>query len=861
MMVSLKKILPRSYLSTTGIVVAVVLCHAISLMALPPRHFTARSSAVMEYGNYDLTTYYDANQLLMFIGNSGVVAMDQGQLFDRTEGFYYPYTGDTSDIRSGELDRTVVYAAGLVLVGKVGGEIRTAVALYGSPEFVPGPMADSAYTPFQESYRVYKIDQLSGPGDDDYDNWPDSLGAPVDGEGKPLLIGDQTLWTVFNDADVNVHDNYYGGGTTPLGIEIQQTVWGYGNPDEENFLYLEYKFYNRGPDTIDSFYINFWADPDIGGANDDLIGCDTMHDIFFAFNGDGYSSVYDTIPAAWGGKILSGPVVGSPGDTALFDGNPMPDHKNIGMTSFNSYINGTEPDTPEELLLYARGWDGFNNVPLVNPISGDTLTYYACGDPLLRRGYIDDYPGDKRIMAGFGPFTFNPGDSQQVVIKLAAYAERDNFFSLSVLRHLLDSTIAIDSVLDTIDYVLADSAEVFVEEFGLDEVSFSPIKERWLSAYIWGGHYFLGGADYASEFIGSALDPATTPDSFHSVEVRFSNTVTQKAYRYDKGVISDYAYAGYYDVPFTVWDIDHNRQLNAAFVEYYLSDVYDSTWGPGLVDDKGGWEWLVIFNSDYSGETPVGNGVVDYTQMSLLDNTDSLDILYFLWPAVESEDALSRLDDGQKLSFTGQFLNPLGVADTLRFPGIEVGGFYRLSLVMKSYADGPSFLAVETSDPDAFHPSTVNLKFIENDRIGFNIDFTPYREGSYSEYLYIIDSLSGQLIQTVSLTSGIQLITAVEEETRLLPSGYALRQNYPNPFNPVTTINYSLPARGHVNITIYNILGREVRTLVDDIRPSGNHRVEWNGADKAGHQVASGIYLYRMSAGKFVQTRKMVLIR
>jgi len=117
------------------------------------------------------------------------------------------------------------------------------------------------------------------------------------------------------------------------------------------------------------------------------------------------------------------------------------------------------------------------------------------------------------------------------------------------------------------------------------------------------------------------------------------------------------------------------------------------------------------------------------------------------------------------------------------------------------------------------------------------------------------------LIHTVSLTSGIQLITAVEEETPLLPSGYALRQNYPNPFNPVTTINYSLPVRGHVNITIYNILGREVATLVDDIRPSGNHRVEWNGADKAGHQVASGIYLYRMSAGEFVQTRKMVLIR
>jgi len=832
----------------------------LSLGALPPQ-MTARPGNIETYDKYDLTGFYDANQLLMFVTNSGSVAMDQSLLFDRPDGFYYPYTGDTSDIRNDSLNGTVVYAAGLVLTGIVNGAVRTAAAVYDNPEFVPGPMADGSFVPYEERFKVFKIDSASGPGDYDYDNWPESLGAPVDNGGEPLLIGDQTLWTLFNDADPALHDNYFGGGTEPLGVEVQQTVWGYDSPEEENFLYIKYKFYNRGGNSIDSFYINFWADPDIGGPGDDLIGCDTLHDLFFALNGDGFSPVYGDVPPAWGGKVISGPVVSSPGDTADFDGAPLPDHKNIGMTSFSSYINGTEPDTPEELLLYSRGLDGFYGTPYINPANDDTVTYYACGDPLTRRGYIDNTPGDKRIMTGFGPFTFNPGDSQQVVLKLAAYAERDNFFSLSVLRNLLDSNIAIDSVFDTVDYVAADSAQILVKSRGLEKVSFVPLKERWLSAYIWGGNFFLGGADYGSRFLGSALDPLVMPDSFHSVEIRFSNTIKQKAYRYDKGVASEYMYAGYYDVPFTVWDIDSDRQLNVAFVEYYLSDVYDSTWGPGMVDDKGGWEWLVIFNSDYSGDTPGGNGVVDYTQISLLDNTDSLDILYFLWPGVETEDALSRLDDGQKLVFAGQFLNPEGVVDTLKFPIVEEGSGCDQSVTIKSFAGGPSLLGLEFSDPGAFSASKTDLRFVGYDEISVSLDFTPYRSGEYNEYLYIIDSLTGRAVDTINLYGRTHVVTAVEDDIQLLPSVFELSQNYPNPFNPETRIEFSLAARADVSISIYNILGRRVKTLIDENRPAGTYTVIWDGTDRGGYHVASGIYLYRMQAGEFIQTRKMLLLR
>jgi hypothetical protein len=90
---------------------------------------------------------------------------------------------------------------------------------------------------------------------------------------------------------------------------------------------------------------------------------------------------------------------------------------------------------------------------------------------------------------------------------------------------------------------------------------------------------------------------------------------------------------------------------------------------------------------------------------------------------------------------------------------------------------------------------------------------------------------------------------------------YALSSNYPNPFNPVTTIRFQLPNVEKVNITIYNSLGQQVLVLQNGILPAGKHMTNWDGKDAHGKDVSSGIYLYRMQAGPYIQNQKMILLR
>jgi hypothetical protein len=88
-----------------------------------------------------------------------------------------------------------------------------------------------------------------------------------------------------------------------------------------------------------------------------------------------------------------------------------------------------------------------------------------------------------------------------------------------------------------------------------------------------------------------------------------------------------------------------------------------------------------------------------------------------------------------------------------------------------------------------------------------------------------------------------------------------LSQNWPNPFNPQTTIPYSLPFTGSVRLTVFNILGQEVTTLVNQTQAAGTYTVEWNGRDQSGMSVASGLYLYRLDLPDRAESRKMILVR
>ena len=105
-------------------------------------------------------------------------------------------------------------------------------------------------------------------------------------------------------------------------------------------------------------------------------------------------------------------------------------------------------------------------------------------------------------------------------------------------------------------------------------------------------------------------------------------------------------------------------------------------------------------------------------------------------------------------------------------------------------------------------------------------------------------------------------IVSIDEPITQVPATYQLLQNFPNPFNPLTNINYQLPADNWVTLRIYDLLGREVKTLVNQRKAAGNYSVQWDGTNNIGQPVASGVYLYRLKVGEqFVQTRKMVLLR
>jgi predicted outer membrane repeat protein len=99
------------------------------------------------------------------------------------------------------------------------------------------------------------------------------------------------------------------------------------------------------------------------------------------------------------------------------------------------------------------------------------------------------------------------------------------------------------------------------------------------------------------------------------------------------------------------------------------------------------------------------------------------------------------------------------------------------------------------------------------------------------------------------------------EDEPVLPRRFVITQNYPNPFNPVTTIEYSLPRQSHVSIEIYNVLGQRVRALVDREESTGSYTITWDGTTSLGQPAATGIYLYRIQAGEYVETKKMLLLK
>ena len=189
----------------------------------------------------------------------------------------------------------------------------------------------------------------------------------------------------------------------------------------------------------------------------------------------------------------------------------------------------------------------------------------------------------------------------------------------------------------------------------------------------------------------------------------------------------------------------------------------------------------------------------------------------------------------------------------VQYPGSEYEASLDSALMRRYTTLSPVFTTTfsEASDSWSFHSQGYNAIF------NMEADVNPYRHYGGADTSGNLDfAYAGDIIRSalaLLLTIDSQVMSAEEAPARL-PREFALNQSYPNPSNPSTRIGFSVPVRSPVSLKVYDLLGREVAVLVSDLLEPGSYEKTFNGVG-----LASGVYFYRLEAGKFVQTRKLML--
>ena len=224
----------------------------------------------------------------------------------------------------------------------------------------------------------------------------------------------------------------------------------------------------------------------------------------------------------------------------------------------------------------------------------------------------------------------------------------------------------------------------------------------------------------------------------------------------------------------------------------------------------------------------------------LMDGEQFKDDEWTLWPVVDATSMIEMPLPIQLASFTATFLNSHCV---------------RLDWMTLSETNNYGFEVEKSMD------STAQFQILPNSFIpGNGTTLEPHQytfvdsSASPGRWWYRLKQMD--LDATVHFTDRISVTVLTDVKENPIPTEFALRQNYPNPFNPSTTIRYQLPIRSQVTLRVFDMLGREISTLMDGVEEPGYRSVRWDASG-----VASGVYFYRLSAGQYVDMKKLLLLR
>jgi hypothetical protein len=260
-------------------------------------------------------------------------------------------------------------------------------------------------------------------------------------------------------------------------------------------------------------------------------------------------------------------------------------------------------------------------------------------------------------------------------------------------------------------------------------------------------------------------------------------------------------------------------------------------------------------------ELPDPDGFVNVQDLSLIQNI----ILTGVFPSgVEVGDcgpAALPKSNGAADAIVTLYINSEGITAFLN----STVGIRGAQIEFNNIVDDPASLVISTELGQGYYQRVEDiLRTLLYDRLG-----TKYIEPGYhmmADMPFVISNpeeitLRDLILVDVNKRKLGHIDVEIIHGTPTLPLDYVLWQNYPNPFNPSTSVQFQVPKTSDVTVTIYDMLGQEVRTLFSGEVMRGTYSVQWDGRNDAGVQMSSGSYVYRMISGDFVQSKKMVLVK
>lgn len=229
-------------------------------------------------------------------------------------------------------------------------------------------------------------------------------------------------------------------------------------------------------------------------------------------------------------------------------------------------------------------------------------------------------------------------------------------------------------------------------------------------------------------------------------------------------------------------------------------------------------------------------------------------------PAVVPELALSKFTENEEVKVI-LYINNSGITMHLD----SKVGIRGIQSEFGNLGDNPGNMVVDTELGGAFYLHQVDLlRVLMYDRMGEKY-IEPGKQYAATMPFQITRpqdiTINKMILVTLDKKKATNITIEIIYGEAPIPYDYTLFQNFPNPFNPSTTVRFQVPKEGLVTIKVYDMLGREIRTLVSEIVERGLYTFDWDGSDASGNTVASGNYIYRMTAGEFVQSKKMMFIK